>query len=135
MRVLWSRVRAMFVRRRLDVRLDEEVRGHLDELAADYVRRGLTPEQAKLAARRAFGGVEQMKDTYRDRRGLPLLETVAQDTRHAIRVLRHHRGFTAVAVLSLALGIGATTAVFSVMSAVMLRPLAAKDAGALVLFA
>ena len=66
---------------------------------------------------------------------IPLIETVAQDVRHALRVLCHHRGFTAVAVLSLALGIGATTAVFSVMNAVMLRPLAVKDAGELVLFA
>ena len=135
MRALLSRIRALFRRSRLDEDLDADIRAHLDLLEADYVTRGTTPEAARLAARRAFGGVEQMKESYRDRRGIPLIETVAQDVWHALRVLRHHRGFTAVAVLSLALGIGATTAVFSVMNAVMLRPLVAKDAGALVLFA
>jgi predicted permease len=132
MRALWSRVRALVSGRRLDHQLDEEVRAHLDALTDDYVRRGMTTEQARLAARRDFGGVTQMQDAYRERRGIPALETFAQDLRYALRALGRYRGFTAVAVLSLALGIGATTAVFSVMNAVVLRPLAAMDAGRLV---
>src|SRR5688572_16394051 len=123
----------MFVRRRLDVRLDEEVRGHLDELAADYVRRGLTPGQARLAARRAFGGVDPMKEVYRDRRGIPFVETLTQDARYAVRTLAHHRWFTAVAVLSLTLGIAGTTTVFSVMNGAMLQPIAGRDVGDLVM--
>ena len=95
----------------------------------------MTPERARLAARRAFGGVELMKETYRDRRGIPLVESLAQDARYALRALRQHRGFTVVAVLSLALGIGATTAVFSVMNAAMLRPLPGRDVGELVVLA
>jgi putative ABC transport system permease protein len=68
-------------RRRADDRLDEEIRAHLDLLAAEYERRGMTPEQARRAARRDFGGVEPMKEAYRDRRGIPIIETVAQDVR------------------------------------------------------
>jgi predicted permease len=132
MRVLWSRVRALWRRRDLDARLDEEVQGHLDELAADYVRRGATSEQARLAARRAFGGVEQMKERHRDGRGIPFLETLAQDSRYAVRALARHRWFTAVAVLSLALGIAGTTTVFTLMNGAMLRPLAGRDVGDLV---
>ena len=71
MRTLWSRIRALFLQRALDERLDEEVRTHLEALAADCERRGATPEQARLAARRAFGGVEQMKELHRDRGALP----------------------------------------------------------------
>jgi predicted permease len=132
MRVLWSRVRALWRRRDLDARLDEEVQAHLDDLAADYVRRGATPEQARLAARRAFGGVEQMKEMHRDSRGIPFLETLARDSRYAVRALARHRWFTAVAVLSLALGIAGTTTVFTLMNGAMLRPLPGRDVGDLV---
>jgi predicted permease len=132
MQTLFSRIRALFHRRQLDARLDEEVQAHLDELAADYMKRGATPEQARRAARRAFGGVEQMKEVVRDRRGIPFVDTMAQDVRYALRALAQHRWFAAVAVLSLALGIAGTTTVFSVMNGAMLRPLAGRQVGELV---
>jgi hypothetical protein len=119
-------------RRQLDAGLDEEVRTHLELLAAEYERGGMSRAEARLAARRAFGGVEQMKEVYRDRRGLPSVNSLLQDLRYTVRALLANRTFTAVAVLSLALGIGATTAVFSVINAMMIRPLAARDPGQLV---
>ena len=132
MRLLLRRITAVFRARHADERLDEEVRAHLDLLAADYERRGLSRDQARQAARRDFGGVEQMKEAYRDRRGIPFFETVVQDARYALRALAHHRWFAAVAVLSLALGIAGTTTVFSVMNGAMLRPIAGRNVGDLV---
>jgi predicted permease len=132
MRTILKRLLALFTRRRLDRDLDDEIRAHIDLLAAEYERGGMSPADARLAARRAFGGAEQMKETYRDRRGIPLLETMARDARYAVRALARDRGFAVVAILSLALGIGATTAVFNVMNAVMLRPLAGSDVSRIV---
>jgi len=132
LRILGSRILALFRGRRLDGDLDDEVRTHLDLLAAQYERQGMSAHEARFAARRAFGAIEPMKEAYRDWRGLPLLDSVAQDIRHAVRALFRQRGFTIVAVLSLALGIGATTSVFSVMNAAMFRPLAVEDPGQLV---
>jgi predicted permease len=105
---------------------------HLELLAADYERRGSTPAQARRAARRDFGGVEPMKEAYRDRRGIPFMDTLAQDVRYAMRALAQHRWFAVVAVLSLALGIAGTTTVFSVMNGAMRRPLAGRDVAELV---
>jgi predicted permease len=132
MRAVMQRIAWAFRRSRLEDRLDEEVRAHLDLLAADHERRGLTPEQARRAARRDFGGVEQMKEAHRDGLGIPFVETLAQDARYAMRALARHRWFAAVAVLSLALGIAGTTTVFSVMNGAMLRPIAGRSVGDLV---
>ena len=133
LRVLAMRVKAFVLGRRGDRDLDDDIRAHLELLAEDYQRRGLSSDEAYAAARRAFGGIEQMKEVYRDQRGLPWIDGLVQDLRYAGRMLRRDPGFTAVAVVSLALGIGTSTAAFSVFNGVMLRPLPVPDADRLVL--
>lgn len=122
-RVLLARILGLFGRRHVDTDLDEEIRGHLDLLTADYMRRGLSAEQARAAARRDFGAVEPMKETYRDQRAFCWLTDAGQDLRFGIRQLPRHPGFAAGIILTLALGIGMVTAVFTVFNAVVLRPL------------
>ncbi len=118
-----SRLFALFRRTRLDRELDDEVRFHLDGLESELHARGLSPEEARLAARREFGAVESMKETYRDQRGLRWLHEIAQDLRIGLRGLRKNPGFAAAAVLSLALGIGVNAVIFSLFHALLLQQL------------
>jgi predicted permease len=122
-RVLLSRIGATFRRRQLDEELDEELRAHLEMLQERFIRRGMEPKEAFYAARRQFGGVTQVRQDLRQRRALPLVDVLAQDIRHASRRLRRSKRFTACAALTLALGVGATTAVFAVLDTVVLKPL------------
>jgi hypothetical protein len=103
--------------------LDVELQFHLDMLAAEHVRRGMSPEAARRAALTLFGGVEQVKEDVRDTWIVRLVETVAQDIRHGARSLRKNAGYSLAVIGTMALGIGANSAIFSVVNAVVLQPL------------
>ena len=123
LRELISRMRAMLRPNQLDREFDSELDGHLQMLTERFIRQGMTPAEAYHAARRQFGGVLMIKEELRQRRGLISFDVVLQDVRHAFRQLRLAKWFTATAALTLALGIGAGTAVFAVFDNVILRPL------------
>jgi putative ABC transport system permease protein len=123
LRVFVSRVLGFFRKRRLYDNLAEELRAHVDALTEENIRRGMTPEKARYAAHRDFGGVEQTKELYREQRGLPFLDIALQDLRFTSRGWAKRPGFAIVSVLTLALGIGATTAVFSVVDRILFRNL------------
>jgi macrolide transport system ATP-binding/permease protein len=104
-------------------RLRAEIEEHLLMQTAENLQAGLSPTEARRQAALKFGGVEAMKEDYRAQKGLPFLETLAQDTRHALRRLRKALAFTITTVLTLALGIGATTSIFTLVHAVLLKSL------------
>ena len=123
MRTILSRIAAVFHSSRLDRELNDELAAHIAMQEEEFRMRGISAEEAHARALREFGGVAQTAEIYREQRGVPLVELLLRDLRYAARGLAHNPGFTAAAILSLALGIGANTAIFSMFHALMLRAL------------
>src|SRR4051794_2001481 len=132
MRALFARLAGVFGGGRGDNDLRAELEAHLELETAEYVRRGMRPDQARRKAKLASGGLTQAAEEVRAQRGLPWLETMGADFTYAFRTLRRSPAFTAIVVLTLALGIGANTAIFSVVQGVLLRPLPHRDGDRLV---
>ncbi|HET8783577.1 MAG TPA: ABC transporter permease [Pyrinomonadaceae bacterium] len=132
--IFLSRLRGLFQKRKLEDDLADEIQSHLEMQIEEHVRQGMSQEEARYLALRKFGGVDQVKEVYRERRSLRWVETIFHDVRYGFRMLRRNPGMTAVAVLSLALGIGANTALFSVVDAVLLKTLPVEEPERLVLF-
>src|SRR5437868_5273877 len=132
LRHLSVRLGSLFKRQRLERELDTELRYHIDMLVEQNVRKGLSPDAARREALRVFGTLEGVKDDVRDNWLSRFVEVAAQDVRYGLRSLRRNPGFALVIILTMALGIGANTAIFSVVNGVLLRPLPYKDGDKLI---
>src|SRR5436190_8400056 len=128
------RLRSLFKHARVEQELSEELRFHLEKLIEEKRAKGMTPEDARYMALRELGGVEQIKEECRDMRRVNYIENFLQDVRYGLRQLRRSPGFTAVAIITLALGIGANTAIFTLINSLLLRSLPVENPKELVLF-
>jgi predicted permease len=129
-----SWLRRLFARRRMERDLDKELQFHFESQVADKVRIGISEIEARRLTRLEFGGIEQIKEDCRESRGTLWLESIVQDVRYGLRQLRKSPGFTFIAILSLTLGIGANTAIFTLLNAILLRPLPVQSPRELLLF-
>jgi hypothetical protein len=130
LRRLFRRLASWATSARDEERLRAEFEEHIAMQTAENLRTGLSPVEARRQAVLKFGSVEALKDSYRDQRGIPMLETLLSDTRHALRRLRQAPAFAATVILTLALGIGANTAIFAVIDSILIRPLPYPQADA-----
>src|ERR1035441_10894633 len=131
-RLMEARIQAFFRAPGLDRDFSQEMESHLAMLTEDNLRLGMTPEEARRAARLRLGGLTQLGEAHRERRGLPVLDAILQDLHYAFRTLRRDASFTMFAILIVGLGIGASSTIFSVVNAILVRPLPFSDPGHLV---
>ena len=131
-RVRLARLRGCFSRSRRDAALRDEIDAHLGELEGEFAAKGMTPDEARLAARKAFGGVDQITEACRDQRGIPAVESLLQDVRFAARLFARDRWLTFATVMALALGMGGSATILSIVYSMNLRELPFDDPAAIV---